>query len=98
MKKMIERYVIINAENEVVTNVEEIRSKTRMMYKPEDNILRVYDREERKSIAKMNTGDRVLNFVIGEAIVAACDEYVPPEPETEPEDDTTVDGGDDGSD
>ena len=93
-KKMIERYVIVNIDNEVVTAVEEINPKYHVMVKSEDDILRVYDREERKTIVKIDSGDKACNFFIAEAVVAACDEYVPPEPE----EDIPIDGGDDGSD
>ena len=101
-KKMIERFVIVNKTNEIVNSAEDLEDPTEESIstilkgegKPRDNLLRVYDRETRRSIAKADTLDKYFNFYIAQAIVDACDSYVPPEPEVEVEND----GGDNGSD
>lgn len=84
-KKMIEQYVILDMDDNIVENKEDVKAEV--------NSLRVYDRGNRATIARVFSEDleRVFsedldfNLHIAKAIVAACDEYVPPEPELEPE-------------
>ena len=84
-KKMIERFVILNIENEVVTSVENIEANHGMVYNPKGDVLRVYDREKTRVISRVDVGDKIFNLHIAEAIVEACDSYVPPEPDETPE-------------
>ncbi|MBQ6351112.1 MAG: hypothetical protein IJI42_09315 [Methanobrevibacter sp.] len=84
-KKMIERFVILNIENEVVTSVENIEANHGMVYNPKGDVLRVYDREKTRVISRVDVGDKLFNLHIAEAIVEACDSYVPPEPDETPE-------------
>ncbi|MBE6505618.1 MAG: hypothetical protein E7Z73_07770 [Methanobrevibacter millerae] len=84
-KKMIERFVILNIENEVVTSVENIEANHGMVYNPKGDVLRVYDREKTRVISRVDAGDKLFNLHIAEAIVEACDSYVPPEPDETPE-------------
>ena len=102
-KKMIERFVIVNKTNEIVNSAEDLEELTteesistilKGESKPRDNLLRVYDREFRRSIAKADTLDKYFNFHIAQAIVDACDSYVPPEP-PEPEVENEVNDGSD---
>lgn len=76
-KKMIEQYVILDMDDNVVENKEDVTAEV--------NSLRVYDRGNRATIARVFSEDLDFNLYIAKAIVAACDEYVPPEPELEPE-------------
>ena len=75
-KKMIEQYVILDMDDNVVENKEDIKAEV--------NSLRVYDRGNRATIARAVSEDLDFNLFIAKEIVAACDEYVLPEPELEP--------------
>ena len=76
-KKMIEQYIILDMDDNIVENKEDVKA--------EGTVLRVYDRGIRATVARVFSEDLDFNMFIAKAIVAACDEYVPPEPESEPE-------------
>ena len=75
-KKMIEQYVILDMDDNIVENKEDVKA--------EANSLRVYDRGIRATIARVFSEDLDFNLFFAKEIVAACDEYVPSEPELEP--------------
>lgn len=73
-KKMIEQYIILDMDDNIVENKEDVKA--------EGNVLRVYDRGIRATVARVFSEDLDFNMFIAKAIVAACDEYVSPEPES----------------
>lgn len=80
-KKMIEQFVIMTMDNEVVETAEDIPNEGN--YKGEPSAVRIYDRARSKSVAKVDTKDKTFTFFLAQAIVSACDEYIPVEPEEE---------------
>lgn len=75
MKKMIEQYVILDMKGNLVENIEDMETTS----------LRVYNREISATISKIDTGNSDMSLHIAQACVAACDEYVPLEPEVREE-------------
>lgn len=75
MKKMIEQYVILDMDGNVVENIEDINAGV--------NTLRIYDRERSSSIGKIDTGSSDLNLTIAKACIDACNNYFNVGAETE---------------
>lgn len=91
MTKLIEKYVILDASNNIIETAEDIKSHERK--------LRVYDRERMCTVITLHSGDKLFDLYAARECINALDEYVPPalEPEPEEEDDA-VDGDENSSD
>ena len=88
-KKMIEKYVILDMNGNVVEEKEDVavfsREKPPRVFDSHELKLRVYDRERMATIITMHSGDLDLDLYAAKACIASLDEYVPQEPEPEEE-------------
>ena len=66
--KLIERYVIRDANNVIITNVEDITT-------PTDPTLKVEDRKTSSIIATINNNDKDENFAMAQAVIDAINNY-----------------------
>lgn len=77
-KKMIDRFVIKNVNGKIVKSIEEFPNPNNCFNVPDEYALRIFDREEERTITKIDSRYLPFNFAIAEAVVTACDEYEPP--------------------
>ena len=73
MKKMIEQYVVLDMNGNIIENPEDFRSH--------EHKLRVYDRERMSTLVTVHSGNLDMDLYAAKACVNALDEYVTPEPE-----------------
>ena len=77
MTVMIERYVIIDEDKNIISNMEDLENKSKKTTCfesiPEYVTLRIYDRLMSKIIARVFTPDLEVNFNLATAIIAELD-------------------------